>query len=474
MLPGDNTVIVRQSNQSLEVFKVPDKPAPKKRKKVLDEDSYIDNMGKIIERDFFPDLGNLKVQTDYLDAVERSDLQKLQELGSKFGVDTPSARRFPPSPTTFETPVAKSREDDDPRNNNTNEDASNSDNTSAPNSDDEVSLDEYLSTHTSEDNQNFEDLAKEATLRVQAKMPWLYQLEELPQRERLDGLQVLSIEQQADPKPRPHNIDMWGYVNKNYIMYVPDGAKLTPQEIIEQVTKKRQIIHSNTRLHTNPFNEHQNKEMIQHLAQTQAHQCVGGKIGVDGKELSQSDTPSVNGFSFVRTPSPAPGVNESPVMTWGDIDATPLRLDGGSTPVRAVQGPSFRIAEPPKREKLAMALAGKASERHRDRKMKALEAARKQLGTPSPGPRSAASMDRLNSMSPAARRLLHRLGSDYSLQASSGSTPTPKQLHPSTPKSIRSKMCDFRKRAPTPNLNITDNLLNLPSVPRRPKASDFF
>jgi protein DGCR14 len=76
------------------------------------------------------------------------------------------------------------------------------------------------------------------------------------------------------------------------------------------------------------------------------------------------------------------GVNESPLMTWGEIEGTPFRLDGGDTPIRAtLQGPSFRIPEPPKREKLALALAEKAGERHRDRKMKAIEAARKQLAT---------------------------------------------------------------------------------------------
>jgi protein DGCR14 len=79
---------------------------------------------------------------------------------------------------------------------------------------------------------------------------------------------------------------------------------------------------------------------------------------------------------------PVAGVNESPLMTWGEIEGTPFRLDGGDTPVNAtLQGPSFRIPEPPKREKLALALAEKAGERHRDRKLKAIEAARKQLAT---------------------------------------------------------------------------------------------
>jgi len=79
---------------------------------------------------------------------------------------------------------------------------------------------------------------------------------------------------------------------------------------------------------------------------------------------------------------PLAGVHESPLMTWGEIEGTPFRLDGSDTPVHTtLQGPSFRIPEPPKREKLALALAEKAGERHRDRKLKAIEAARKQLAT---------------------------------------------------------------------------------------------
>ena len=68
---------------------------------------------------------------------------------------------------------------------------------------------------------------------------------------------------------------------------------------------------------------------------------------------------------------------DSPLMTWGEIEGTPFRLDGADTPLRTVQGPSFKMAAPPKREKIALALAEKAGERHRERKLKALEAARR-------------------------------------------------------------------------------------------------
>jgi hypothetical protein len=44
----------------------------------------------------------------------------------------------------------------------------------------------------------------------------------------------------------------------------------------------------------------------------------------------------VNGYGFVVTPSPKPGVDHTPAMTWGVVDGTPFRLDAGDTPQMAV------------------------------------------------------------------------------------------------------------------------------------------
>ncbi|GJV49954.1 splicing factor ESS-2, partial [Tanacetum coccineum] len=40
-----------------------------------------------------------------------------------------------------------------------------------------------------------------------------------------------------------------------------------------------------------------------------------------------------NGHSFVKTPLPAPGVDESPFITWGEIEGTSLRLEAEDTPI---------------------------------------------------------------------------------------------------------------------------------------------
>lgn len=46
-------------------------------------------LGKIIQKDFFPDLERLKAQNDYLDAVERNDFIRIKQLQVKFCGRTP-------------------------------------------------------------------------------------------------------------------------------------------------------------------------------------------------------------------------------------------------------------------------------------------------------------------------------------------------------------------------------------------------
>uniref|UniRef100_A0A1B6KB47 Uncharacterized protein n=1 Tax=Graphocephala atropunctata TaxID=36148 RepID=A0A1B6KB47_9HEMI len=479
-------------NTDLTVFKIPRLPKRLSRKiNVLDEDSYLNEMGKIIERDFFPDLEKLRAQNDYLEALERNDMQRVRELYAKYSSGKIPLQNEYASPATFETPIDSRPVDEDTRPCDRNLDSTKTEseegiisNSSSSAKENKLSLDQYLGCHTSEDNQSFQEIIKESEIQHKHKHSWLYEAEE-NYAIKDQSLVVPSIEEQASGKERPFNLDSWNYRSKNYIMYVPDGVGLTDNEIIQQAHNKQEINHINTRLAKCPFDETQNKETIQGLAINQSR-ILEGKIGVDGKEVTFGDTPKVNGFSFVKTPSPAPGVNESPLMTWGNIDGTPFRLDGGDTPLRSSSGPSFKIPEPPKREKLALALAEKAGERHRDRKKKALLAAQRQLASPSPSRTSGCSLDRLHSMSPAAQRLastkLKRLSSDSSLLASYSPhrrTPLPATPSPKSQLSLKSPGGSRQPLSKTPTLtpkrtqcqNITDNLLNLP---KRPRAADYF
>lgn len=181
----------------------------------------------------------------------------------------------------------------------------------------------------------------------------------------------------------------------------------------------------------------------------------------------------MRGFSFVATPSPQPGVAESPLMTWGELEGTPFRLDGSDTPIRLSAGPSFHIAETSRRETIALALAEKAGERMRNQKAKALEAARKNITSP----HIRSTIDRLATMSPAAKRLASSsIGvKDYTIMTPSPrSMPLSQKSHTPSPLIRRKtplirttpKQQPLSKSPVTPN-RLTDDLLNIPIKSKR-------
>jgi protein DGCR14 len=92
-----------------------------------------------------------------------------------------------------------------------------------------------------------------------------------------------------------------------------------------------------------------------------------------------AESPRVGGFGFVATPSPMPGVDSDPVMTWGDIAATPQILHADRTP-----GPAFKIA-PTSAKELALAkMVGNMSTKGNSKAKGAKIAAIALLNTPSP------------------------------------------------------------------------------------------
>ena len=157
-------------------------------------------------------------------------------------------------------------------------------------------------------------------------------------------LALPSVEQQAAIKGNHECINSWKYQARNSLMYVPNGADFSNEELVDMQKKKpRKIVHDNTRFQINPWNQNKSREMMKQAASAKA-MAEAGKIGHDGKEILPSESPQVNGYGFVGTPSPAPGVEESPLMTWGEIESTPFRLDPADS-ISATPGPTFKVCE---------------------------------------------------------------------------------------------------------------------------------
>lgn len=291
------------------------------------------------------------------------------------------------------------------------------------------------------------------------------------------------IDKQFEIIERPKNLDMWTYKNKNYLMYIPDGVEFTQEEKVEMAKRKMEIEHSNTRLSVNPFNDNKNKEVIAEAAKANA-KGNQDKIGLDGLSMEQ-EIPQIRGFSFLKTPSPAPSmIDSSPLMTWGEIEGSPFRLDASDTPSRSSSssfgGPSFKIAETRKREALALQLAESVSEKHREKKMKAMETAKRNMCA-SPHVRN--SLDRLASMSPAAKRLSNLSRRDNN----SWTTPSPRTpkttslVKINTPTRATMKEKSHHHNVVTKETSylggestLTDDLLHIPVKEKRSKAADYF
>uniref|UniRef100_A0A3Q3J2S2 Ess-2 splicing factor homolog n=1 Tax=Monopterus albus TaxID=43700 RepID=A0A3Q3J2S2_MONAL len=452
------TVALRQQPEDTEKEKL--------KRKVLDEEEYIESLEKIIERDFFPDVTKLQAQKDYLEAEENGDLERMREISIRYGSSltkaTPGSSAPYVTPASFETPVGHSASPS------TIHVTKGLDGESKDDHKEEKklpSLDCFLAKNTSEDNASFEQIMDLAKDKEKVKHAWLYEAEAEFKQE---NLALPSVEKAALECVKA-GLETWEYKAKNALMYYPEGVK----DDDALFKKPREVLHKNTRFAGDPFSKALNKSQIQQAAALNA-QFKQGKVGPDGKELISHESPTVNGYGFERTPSPAPGVSESPLMTWGEIESTPFRLDGPDTPyIERNHGPSFKIPEPGRRERLGLKMANEAAAKNRATKQEALRKATENLASLTPKGLSPA-------LTPALQRLVNRASSKYTDKALRASyTPSPSHRligckspfsGPSTPSGTPTP-----NKAKTPSsqdlTSLTDNLLQLP---KRRKASDFF
>ncbi|RWS10521.1 protein DGCR14-like protein [Dinothrombium tinctorium] len=443
---NSSQLVLRNTNDELSVGR-----AKKRRKVVLDEQTFTEDIDAIIERDYFPDLPKLKECLEYQQALEANDVNKINEIrlrwrdkGEDVIVEAGGGEQN--SPSFFETPLVECNEcdcggkddcEDECKGKKNENDALKDEKSGVNKSRTEcVTLDQYLAKYTSEDNSSYETIIEEAKKRHRDKYPWMYIDEAKESQKCLENLSVPAIEQQADQK-KSSKMLTWKYKNLNSVMFSPESAPLSKSELINRA-KRQLVVHENTRFNESPFNEQLYAAKIGEAAYLHAKENKG-KIGIDGKELVPGEI-SVNGYNLVSmTPSLSPSVMNTPLMTWGEIEGTPCRLD--ETPLHSSLTPGtpqFKIPEQPAREKLAHSLSDKLSKKNHDKKQQALKHVSSTFRTPSPlvigSPRTPS--ERLSSMSPAAQKLATaKLGihkhSDMKLRESY--SPSPLRSQSSTP-----------------------------------------
>ena len=347
-----------------------------KKRKILEEDDYLSQANEIIVRDFFPELPKLKKTLAILENTENSPMR----YGSLVN-QTPN--------TTLEK-IKNYTEILDER-----------DETSSEQPKKKLSLDQFHSTHTSEDNESFELVLKQKQDEQAAKYKWLYDLEKKENQLLLtngDKEQTLAIEGESQ------TLLTWDYKARNELMYDPTGKPLTTEELEQFKGPPKEIKYENTRfeeevpLFKKPENiypsrgdqikskdilyrtrgvDTSKKILLADLHDTlQERNALLSSIDINNSDSSQ------NLFSMVSTPSISPSDNT--MMTWGTI-STPVLLDPSFTPERG----SYKMPATPVREQIALELFEKNNQKTRMKKVKSKQLAASsysRLSSPSVSP----------------------------------------------------------------------------------------
>eukprot|EP00897_Mesotaenium_endlicherianum_P001530 jgi/Mesen1/1404/ME000130S00494 len=459
-------------------------PAKKPRKQIiLDEDAYVTAIERIVERDFFPDIPKLQNRLEWLEAVRSRDPEKIRDAQMRIiqrraqrardgatpslagtpatGLITPASMMTGASPAgslRSQPPGVQGQEvDGDQEGPDTN-----------------MSLDKFLQKYISEDNQSFSDITDKDKMHRYAKAAHLLELEAGAQKLALEG-NLRPTDGYGTSNQPEATLLTWDYKIKNTLMYDsserPD-APLTQQEKEQRAEGAPKVVAMrNTRFHGKVDDRQKEDETVailynpitsgtpipfadraaararefynlEEMRRTPVGAGAGGEGGVQA-----------GAYSMVVTPSPAPGVDESPFMTWGDIEGTPIRLEAEDTPIGiggSSDGTHFKIPAPPPRDEHAHKLSRTAGRTLRERTA---------LRAPSPSPArhgAAASPAAAGGLSSAAQKLVSKAIAksqsrvDSHLRATY--TATPKGATPKAAQYLRDGSLPLRSPSATPTL----------------------
>lgn len=263
-------VALDEERRGSKVVAIDNKTGPRPRK-VLDEDEYLDRMAKIIKRDFFLDLDSGTTGTGTPGASQAGS-----ERSHQVYTETPGTDR------TDLTTTSSLRSMRDLRS---------------------MRLNEYLEKYTSEDNAYFDKLQRKDLKRHRARYPWLYvknaeqRNSHLERKQLTSGAEKLAIE---GPSGTMSTSKEWCF-NKNSLFYPPE--QVVPQRAPSTVNYE-----SSKYMQEPIFKE---PLPVKSSDKSRRLNRFADKVGIDGNLLNGSETPSMNGYSFVPAPD-TPKLSDDP------------------------------------------------------------------------------------------------------------------------------------------------------------------
>jgi protein DGCR14 len=347
---------------------VPSTSSSSSRRRVvaLDEDDWVTRLEGIIERDFFPEIPKLQSKLEWLLAVNSGDAEMIKQAQRntalrRAGFKTPlhaKGKGKAREEREWNTPLREaeggrsewdeavlSLDRDSALNSPTAFGAGDGDSEEEEEQQQPVvpklSLDQFCQRYTSEDNESFGEVLAQANCRVREKRDRLFS-----SVKRLEGPPATQTTTDGDGygssnQPSANNLITWPHRPMNKLFYdstqTGGAASITEKEKTKLYVKgpEKQIVHRNTRINPNDGSNAKataarltsifgspSSMSVSNTPSVEGDYLVGGRRGSRGAGA----TPASVSRGFIASPSPVPGVEESPFMTWGEVEGTPVLI----------------------------------------------------------------------------------------------------------------------------------------------------
>ena len=327
-------------------------PQKKKTKIVLEEDEFAARLEHIIERDYFPNVPQMKDELRLLRAeregnekeilMAKSNSQKrmreeeearsgtsngltpsfyygsTSERGGKGGRNTPTTSDTSGIGFSFSSRRrrrgGKEEEEEEEEYDEEEEERTT---TTTKLLDSNKTLTQFLASHTSEDNKSFEDILEKINKKRREKNAKLFDAKKIH-----SAMNVQRLSHGSEGARTRSGALALAEPGQNALFFRPDSALALSKNELENLgatTAPKETFARNTR-----FNSSNNSHVIE------VNEVDEEELALFREQREKEMNPNVN-YSRITTPSFTPGRdNFTPIMTWGVLDATPVRISSST------------------------------------------------------------------------------------------------------------------------------------------------